>query len=134
MKKPSQLSSLLNRLFEHGKSYLGVQVNLLKLEAVDKVARVLGTLVFIFVALFLGFGALAYLSVALVHWMSLYMSTSVACLILCAVFVITLYIIYLLRQKVFIDSFIRLLSSMLFEEKEEDDKQLVKPENKEDGQ
>lgn len=134
MKKPNQLSSLLNKLFEHGKNYLGVHVNLLKLEVVDKTARILGTLVFIFVALFLGFGALAYLSVALVHWMGQYMSTSIACLILGAIFLVALYIIFAVKQKVFIDSFIRLLSSMLFEEKQEDNQQLVKQENKEGEQ
>ena len=103
------------KLLADCKDYIQTRYDLLRLELLDKLSQILGLIVLIIVALILVMGALAYFSVALVHLMSQVMPVSVACLILGCVLLIILLILYLNKEKIFINPFIRILSSLFFE-------------------
>ncbi|MBR1808040.1 MAG: phage holin family protein [Paludibacteraceae bacterium] len=109
------------KLLEDSKEYLKTRYDLLRLELLDKLSLILGLLVLIIVALFILLAAIAYFSVALVGWMAACMPVSVACCILGGVLLIILLAIYLLRRQLFIDPFVKLLSSSLFTPKDEDE-------------
>lgn len=109
------------KLLEDSKEYLKTRYDLLRLELLDKLSLILGLLVLIIVALFILLAAVAYFSVALVGWMATCMPVSVACCILGGVLLIILLVIYLLRRQLFIDPFVKLLSSSLFTPKDEDE-------------
>ena len=108
------MSEDYKKLLEDSKSYLKTRYDLLRLELLDKLSLILGLLVLIIVALFLLLAAVAYFSVAIVGWMSACMPVSVACCILGGVLLVVLLVLYLLRRRLFIDPFVRLLSRKLF--------------------
>ena len=109
-----QKPSTYNQLLEDAKAYLSTRYDLLRLELLDKLSSILGMLVLVFVMLFLVFGALAYLSVALVSWMAKVMPVSVSCLVLAGVLIIAAVVLYLLRERLFINKFVGWLSQLLF--------------------
>lgn len=108
------------QLLDDAKSYVKTHYDLLRLELLDKLSLVLGCVLLLLVMLFLGFAAIAYLSVMTVMLLSKVLPTAAVCAILCAVFVIAAVIIYALRDKIFYNPLIRWLSSALF--KPEDSK------------
>lgn len=117
------------QLWEDSKSYLKTRYDLLRLELLDKLSLILGILVLVIVAIFLALAAIAYFSVALVGWMGNVMPVAVACCILGGVFVIALITIYLLRERIFINPFVKMLSSILFSEPEAQDTEEGKTKN-----
>ena len=108
------MSEDYKKLIDDSKAYLKTRYDLLRLELLDKLSLILGLLVLIIVALFILLSAVAYFSVALVGWMSTCMSVSVACCILGGVLLLLLLVLYLMRRKLFIDPFIRILGRWLF--------------------
>lgn len=108
--KPNQYE----QLWQDCKRYIATGFDLLRLELLDKLSRILGIIVLVIVALFIAFAAIAYFSVALVSLMMKAMSPAIACCILGVVLLIVLLILYLLREKIFINPFIKLLSNILF--------------------
>lgn len=102
------------QLFDDCKAYLNTRFDLLRLDLLDKLSVILGMIVLVIVALFLGLAAIAYFSVALVGLMTKVMPLAVACVILGGVFVVAVIVLYLLRQKVFVDPFVKLLSPIIF--------------------
>ncbi len=114
-----QKPSTYNQLLEDAKAYLSTRYDLLRLELLDKLSSILGMLVLVFVMLFLVFGALAYLSVALVSWMAKVMPVSVSCLVLAGVLIIAAVVLYLLRERLFINKFVGWLSQLLFARSEQ---------------
>lgn len=109
------------KLINDGKGYLKTQYDLLRLELLDKLSLILGLLVFVIVALFLLLGALAYFSVALIGWLVTCMPMSIACCVLGGVLLLILVVLFCMRQRWFIDPFIKLLASRLFPAKSNDD-------------
>ena len=109
------------KLLEDSKEYLKTRYDLLRLELLDKLSLILGLLVFIIVALFILLAAIAYFSVALVGWMATCMPVSAACCILGGVLLIVAFVLYLMRRRLFIDPFVRMLSKTLFAPTEEDE-------------
>ena len=105
-------------LFDACKSYIKDGYDLLRLELLDKLSLILGLIVLIFAALFLCFGALSFFSVALIGVMTKAMPLSVACCILGGVLLLVALILYLLREQVFINPFIKLLSGIFFSDKQ----------------
>lgn len=108
------------KLIEDSKEYLKTRYDLLRLELLDKLSQIVGILILVIVALLLIMGALAYFSVALVHFLSTFMSTSVACIILGSIILLVALILYLLREKVFINPLVKLFSGMLFADPNEE--------------
>ncbi len=109
------------KLIEDSKSYLQTRYDLARLELLDKTSKILGIFILIIVALLVLFTAIAYFSVALVHLMSQCMPVSAACCILGGVMLIVLLVLYLLRRPLFINPFVKLLSSSLFSPKDYDE-------------
>ena len=109
------------KLLEDSKEYLKTRYDLLRLELLDKLSLILGLLVFIIVALFILLAAIAYFSVALVGWMATCMPVSAACCILGGVLLIVAFVLYLMRRRLFIDPFVRMLSKTLFAPTDEDE-------------
>ncbi|MBQ9704644.1 MAG: phage holin family protein [Paludibacteraceae bacterium] len=108
------------QLLEDSKAYLRTRYDLLRLELLDKLSLILGLLVLIIVLLVVGMGAIAYFSVALVGWLSTVMSTPAACCLLGGVLVAVVAVLWLCRQQLFINPFVKLLSGILFRESEEE--------------
>lgn len=109
------------QLFDDSRSYLRTRYDLLRLELLQKLSLILGILVLIIVLLFLGMGALAYLSVALVEWLAAFMPTGCACCLLAGGLILIALTLWFLRTKLFINPFVRLLSSILFSDSDESD-------------
>lgn len=107
------------QLLKDCEEYLRTRYDLLRLELLDKLSQIIGLLVLIIVASFLVMGAVAYFSVALVHVLSQVMSVSLACIILGVLLLCILLILYKQREKIFIDPFVKILSSLIFSENEE---------------
>lgn len=123
-----------SKLLEDSKAYLRTRYDLLRLELLDKLSLVLGLLVLIIVALLVLLAALAYFSVALVGWMATCMPVSVACCILGGILLLVLPLLYLLRKRLFVDPFVRLLSKKLFAPDEtEPAKELVRKGEPDEG-
>lgn len=101
-------------LLEDSKSYLKTRYDLLRLELLDKLSLILGLLVLIIVSLFVLLASIAFFSVALVGWLTKCMPMSVACCVLGGLLLLMLLIIYLMRYKIFINPFVKILSKRLF--------------------
>ncbi len=120
METPQPQLEQYKKLLEDSKSYLQTRYDLLRLELLDKMSKILGLLILGVLGLFALFVAVAYFSVALVAWMSMYMPTAVACCILGGAFLLIILIAYLLRNVLFINPLLRTLSQILFYEEDED--------------
>ncbi len=132
METPQPNQNQYKQLLEDSKSYLQTRYDLLRLELLDKLSQILGLLILVIVAIFLLFVAVAYFSIALVAWMSIYMPIATACCILGGAFLCFLLLAYLLRNSLFVNPLVRLLSQILFrtEKQQADDEAL---ENQEGG-
>ena len=120
------------QLLDDAKSYVKTHYDLLRLELLDKLSLVLGCVLLILVMLFLGFAAIAYLSVMTVMLLSRVLPTAAVCAILCAVFVVAAVVIYALRDKIFYNPMIRWLSAALFKPEEgKEETQIQKTNEKE---
>ncbi len=108
-----------NQLLEDSKSYLKTKYDLLRLELLDKLSVIMGRIVLIIVAIFITLAAIAYFSVALVGWLGNVMSVSTACCIIGGLLLVTLLILYLLRERLFINPFVKLFSGIIFQKPEE---------------
>ncbi|MBR1928214.1 MAG: phage holin family protein [Paludibacteraceae bacterium] len=122
-----------SKLFADCKEYLSTRYDLLRLELLEKLSIIIGMLVFLIVTLFLGFGAIAYFSVALVHLMANVMAPAVACIILGGVLIVILLLLYWQREKLFVNPLVKKLSQILFAPKEQEvsDLNLANKEEKE---
>ena len=109
-----------SKLYADCKEYLSTRYDLLRLELLEKLSVIMGMFVFLIVALFLGFGAIAYFSVALVHLMANVMAPALACVILGGVLVVILLLLYWKREKLFVNPFVKKLSEILFAPKEQE--------------
>lgn len=104
------------------KEYLKTRYDLLKLELLEKMSKILALIVMIFIALVLILTALAYFSLALVVWMENFFGSLLpGFLIVGGFFLLLLIVIYCLRTKLFLNPLIGVLSGILFEEKREED-------------
>ncbi|MBR1785694.1 MAG: phage holin family protein [Paludibacteraceae bacterium] len=118
-----QFDKILNDCLE----YLRIRFDLLKLDTTDKLARILGTLVFIIVAVLLGFAALVFFAVAATVLLSQCMPLWAACCVFALVFLIILAVVVYLKKELFINSFIQMLYNMFFEENNKELEQDVLP-------
>lgn len=116
------------KLLSDCKDYLQIRYDLLRLELLDKLSWIIGLIVFVIVGSFLVMGAVAFFSVALVDVLDNMMPTWVACLILGALLLVILAILYSVRERLFINPFVKLLSSLLFSTDEETTESVVKKE------
>ncbi len=130
METPQPNQNQYKQLLEDSKSYLQTRYDLLRLELLDKLSQILGLLILVIVVIFLLFVAVAYFSVSLVAWMGTYMPIATACCILGGAFLCILLVAYLLRNTLFINPLVRMLSQILFRTEKEQAEAL---ENQEGG-
>ena len=111
------------KLIADCQDYVKTRYDLLRLELLDKLSQIIGIIVLVIVALFIVMGALAYFSVALVHAMAHIMPTGVACVILGGILLVILLVLYMNKERVFINPFVKILSGLLFAEQQETEEQ-----------
>ena len=86
------------QLVEVLKNYVGLQKEYLKLDAIDKVVRLLTALTLAIVLIVLGVAALFYLSFALVYWIEPLTGTGLAFFLMSLLFIVLLIIVYRFRK------------------------------------
>ncbi|MBR3647914.1 MAG: phage holin family protein [Paludibacteraceae bacterium] len=109
-----------NKLLNDAKSYLGAQYDLLRLELLDKMSRIIGLIIMALVIVLLVFGAFAFFGMALVFLLSQVMELSTSCCILGGIFILIIALAYAFRNYLFINPVVGQLSKILFAEENSD--------------
>ena len=101
------------QLVESVKSYVGLQGEYLKLDAIQKIVRLVTALTLTIVLLLLGIAFLFYLSFACVYWLEPLTGTALA-FFLVALFFLALLILVFLNRKTWIERpLVRFLADVL---------------------
>lgn len=117
-----QDNNIYSDFIKDAKEYLKTRYILLKLELLEKLAKILSIFVLIIISLILILAALIYFSFAAVSWMkNIFGDTLPGFLIIGGFFLLIFLIVYLARKKLFLNPLIGVLSGILFEEKKEDE-------------
>jgi len=104
------------KFFSDSKEYLRTHYDLLKLEMLEKMAKIFALIFTIIICLVLLLGAFVYLSFALVEVLKpLFDSALPAFLIIGGIFIITALIFVIFRKRIFINPLIKQLSKILFD-------------------
>lgn len=123
------------KLLDDTRSYLNSRYDLLRLEILEKLSRIVGLIILALVVVLLVFGALAFFGMALMFLLSKVVPYGVSCCILGAVFLLVVLLAVLFKESWFINPAVKSLSKILFAEAEHD---VTVPENveevKQDGQ
>ena len=123
------------KLLDDTKSYLNSRYDLLRLEILEKLSRIIGLIILALVVVLLIFGALAFFGMALMFLLSKVVPYGVSCCILGAVFLLVVLLAVHFKESWFISPAVKSLSKILFAEAEHD---VTVPENveevKQDGQ
>jgi len=123
------------KLLDDTKEYLNSRYDLLRLELLEKLSRIIGLIVLALVVVLLVFGALAFFGMALMFLLSKVVPLTVSCCILGVVFLLVIALAVLFKERWFINPVVKSLSKILFAEAEND---IVVPEKveevKQDGQ
>lgn len=112
-----------NSLLENVKDYVGLQIDLLKVNVIEKMTK----LFYLFFLLLFGtliiLVAFIYLSVAFMHWMeALFNSMIPGALIMGGVTLLIFLLFYLFRKKILLNPLIRKIVAIVFDhEKEEEE-------------
>lgn len=108
--------SLVNNV----KDYADLQLQLLKLNVVEKTSQILSLLIVIIAGTILLMAAFVYFSMMFVLWMkTLTGSLTYGFLIIAGFFLLLFILFVLLRKKIIINPIIKSMSSILFKESEE---------------
>ncbi len=103
------------KLIRDGKQYVRMRYDLLRLELLEKMSRILAVILLIIVATFLILAAFIYFTFAIVAWLQPMLGTVVPLCIVGGFFVLLLLILILLRKKLFVNPIISILSGILFD-------------------
>ncbi|MGL5317464.1 MAG: phage holin family protein [Bacteroidales bacterium] len=117
------------QIFRDVKNYADLRMDLLKLDIVEKVSRILSVFLVSILALLLLIAGMFYATMAFVYWSeSAFGSLVPGFGIVTLFFLILAGCIYLLRNKLFINPFVRIFSKIFFEPNEitNDDKKTGK--------
>lgn len=110
------------KLIEDSKKYLGLRYDLLRLELLEKLTKIIALIVMIIVFAVLVMGALVYFSFAFVAWMRPFFGSAVVPLcIIGGIFVVLMGLIYAFRSQLLINPLISHLSEILFHESSKKD-------------
>lgn len=105
----------LKKLVADTKEYLDIRYNLLKLELLEKLSRIISLMVLFIVTAVLVLCVLVYFSLALIFWLKeLTGSFIVSFLIVGGVFAVICAVVVLCKDRFFINPIVRHLSSILF--------------------
>jgi hypothetical protein len=98
------------------KSYARTQYDLLRLNAVSSLSRLLGYLLLAICVILLLFGILSFAAFAAIGAMASCMPVWAACLVMVGVFVVLIVVVALMRKRLFINPFVKRLSGIFFAE------------------
>jgi hypothetical protein len=101
------------QLVESVKSYVGLQGEYLKLDAIQKVVRLVTALTLTIVLLLLGIAFLFYLSFACVYWLEPLTGTALAFFIVALFFLALLILVFLNRKSWIERPLVRFLADVL---------------------
>ena len=123
-------NSEYKKLLDDTKTYFNARYDLLKLELLEKLSRIIGLVILALVVVLLVFGAFAFFGMALIFLLSKVVPLTVSCCILGAVFLLVILLAVLLKEKWFINPVVQQLSKILFAESATD---VVVPEKAEEA-
>lgn len=104
-------------LIENIKEYVKLHIDLLKVNLVEKIAFMITLIIAWFFSLLLFFGAFAYFSIAFIQWTATFWGTTMyGFLIVGTITLLTAFIFYFFRNKIFINPLIRKISSIFFDD------------------
>lgn len=107
-------------LAKNAKDYVDLQLQMLKLNIVEKTSQILSLLIVIIAGTILLMAAFVYFSMMFVLWMkTLTGSLTYGFLIIAGFFLLLFILFILLRKKIIINPIIKAMSGILFKESEE---------------
>lgn len=107
---------LYRQLLNDGKRYLQTRYDLLRLELLEKLSRIIALLLMVFTSMILLLAAFFYFSFALMEWLGGLVGRIPAVCIIGGFFLLLLLVGVILRRQLFLNPMIRLLSDILFRE------------------
>ena len=108
------------KLLDDTKSYLNSRYDLLRLEILEKLSRIIGLIILALVVVLLIFGALAFFGMALMFLLSKVLPYGISSCILGGVFLLVILLAVLFKERWFINPTVKSLSKILFAEAEHD--------------
>lgn len=106
-----------NEAYRDVKTYVDLQLDLLRLEVVEKGSKLVSGLLVLVIVLFMVFGALIYLSVALLsHLESLFGSMIPGCLMIAGGLLLMTLVVIRFKKYLFLNPLIRLFASLILDE------------------
>ena len=118
---PDMSDNKYQQLYDDLCSYAKTQYDLLRLELLDKLTKIVTMLAVGAIAITLGLGAFIYLSLSVVEWLAPVMGgRALPLLIVCALFLIAIVIVIACKRKLFVEPLLRSLSAILFSNDDED--------------
>lgn len=107
---------LYRQLLNDGKRYLQTRYDLLRLELLEKLSRIIALLLMVFTSMILLLAAFFYFSFALMEWLGSLVGKIPAVCIIGGFFLLLLFAGIIFRKQLFLNPMIRLLSDILFRE------------------
>lgn len=107
---------LYRQLLNDGKRYLQTRYDLLRLELLEKLSRIIALLLMVFTSMILLLAAFFYFSFALMEWLGSLVGRIPAVCIIGGFFLLLLFAGIIFRKQLFLNPIIRLLSDILFRE------------------
>ncbi|MDL2313168.1 phage holin family protein [Bacteroidales bacterium OttesenSCG-928-B11] len=109
-------------LLDNVKEYLSLQIDLLKINAVEKTSGFLSMLIGFIVGTLLVLVATIFLSFALINWLGTFFATMIpAYLIMAGIFILLFFIFYFVKDKLVQNILVKKISRILFEKEQKDD-------------
>ncbi|MGN0186503.1 MAG: phage holin family protein [Paludibacteraceae bacterium] len=103
-------------LIDDSKRYLRMRYDMLRLELLEKLSRIVALLLLVMVSTVLGLAAFIYFTFAFVAWLKPWLGTVVPLCIVGGVFVLLLIVGIIFRKQLFINPLVSQLSHILFYE------------------
>lgn len=104
------------QLVEVLKHYLGLQKEYVKLDVIDKVVRLLTVAALAVVFFLLIIAVMLFLSLAFAHWLSTFISTPLAFLIVAAMHLLLLILVFVYRKPWIEKPLVKVLAGILMSE------------------
>lgn len=97
------------------KDYVDLRVDELKLRTTQGLSVAMGRLVAALLLVAMLLIVLSLITVVLISWLSVWLgSMPIACSIVCGVFLLALVVMYLLRRRLFRDTFVRMFIDIFY--------------------
>ena len=97
------------------KEYIHSQIDLLKINIIEKASYLVSFILVLVVGSLIIFSAIAFLSMAVVYWLSTLLNSMILALLIMGGFYILLFVVfYLLRNKIFLNFAVKKICTMFF--------------------